>query len=247
MNLEGVFGVDMNLVFLFLNNYTMTAYQVQPPASSLQHLTSNHHMIEILISFSIATFALALSPGPDNIYVLTQSLTNGTKSGIATTAGLISGCIVHTTLLAFGVSAIITASEEIFYGIKILGACYLLYLAYKIFKSDATISLYDVAPRKSYFQLFKIGVVMNLLNPKVMIFFLAFFPGFIWNIEGNPIVQFYVLGLVFMIVSFITFSGIALLAGRISKFMLKEKNVGVFLKWLQIVVFVGIAVFVLLP
>ncbi|HPE82953.1 MAG TPA: LysE family translocator, partial [Aequorivita sp.] len=82
-------------------------------------------MIETLISFSIATLALAISPGPDNIYVLTQSLVNGTKSGIATTAGLISGCIVHTTLLAFGVSAIITASEEIFYGIKVLGAFYL--------------------------------------------------------------------------------------------------------------------------
>ena len=204
-------------------------------------------MIETLISFSIATLALAISPGPDNIYVLTQSLTNGTKSGIATTAGLISGCIVHTTLLAFGISAIITASEEIFYGIKVLGACYLLYLAYKIFRSDSNISLADNAPRKSYFQLFKIGMVMNLLNPKVMIFFLAFYPGFLWNSEGNTIVQFYVLGLIFMLVSFLTFSGIALLAGRISIFVLKGKRTSVFLKWLQIIVFVGIAGFVLLP
>ena len=85
-------------------------------------------MIEALISFSVATLALAISPGPDNVYVLTQSLVNGTKSGIATTAGLISGCIVHTTLLAFGISAIITASEELFYGIKVMGACYLIYL-----------------------------------------------------------------------------------------------------------------------
>ena len=204
-------------------------------------------MIETLISFSLATLALAISPGPDNIYVLTQSLTNGTKSGIATTAGLISGCIVHTTLLAFGISAIITASEEIFYGIKVLGACYLLYLAYKIFRSDSNISLADNAPRKSYFQLFKIGMVMNLLNPKVMIFFLAFYPGFLWNSEGNTIVQFYVLGLIFMLVSFLTFSGIALLAGRISIFVLKGKRTSVFLKWLQIIVFVGIAGFVLLP
>ena len=98
-------------------------------------------MIETLVSFSIATFALAISPGPDNIYVLTQSLANGTKSGIATTAGLISGCIVHTTLLAFGISAIIMASEELFYAIKVFGACYLLYLAYKVYKSDEHISL----------------------------------------------------------------------------------------------------------
>ena len=202
-------------------------------------------MLETLISFSIATLALALSPGPDNIYVLTQSLANGTKSGIATTAGLISGCIVHTTLLAFGVSAILIASEEIFYGIKVLGACYLLYLAYMVYKSDSNISLTENAPKKSYFQLFKIGVVMNLVNPKVMIFFLAFFPGFLWDKEGNTIIQFYTLGIIFMILSFITFSGIALLAGRISNFVLKGKGVGVFLKWLQILVFVGIAVYIL--
>lgn len=202
-------------------------------------------MIESLISFSIATLALAISPGPDNIYVLTQSLVNGTKSGIATTAGLISGCIVHTTLLAFGISAIIMASEELFYGIKVLGACYLLYLAYQVYRSDEHISLSKNAPKKSYLQLFKTGVIMNLVNPKVMIFFLAFFPGFLWNNDGNTVSQFYVLGVTFMIISFLVFSSIALLSGRISEFILKRRGVDVFLKWLQIVVFVGIAVYII--
>lgn len=202
-------------------------------------------MLETLISFTIATLALAISPGPDNIYVLTQSLVNGTKSGIATTAGLISGCIVHTTLLAFGVSAIITASEEIFYGIKVLGACYLLYLAFKVYRSDENISLPENAPKKSYWKLYKTGVIMNLVNPKVMIFFLAFFPGFLWDSAGNTILQFYILGITFMLVSFLTFSTIALLAGRISAFILKRKGVEVFLKWLQILVFVGIAIFII--
>lgn len=201
-------------------------------------------MLETLLSFSIATLALALSPGPDNIYVLTQSLANGTKSGIATTAGLISGCIVHTTLLAFGISAILIASEEIFYGIKVLGACYLLYLAFKVYKSDSSISINQNAPKKSYFELFKIGVVMNLVNPKVMIFFLALFPGFLWDLEGNTVVQIYILGIVFMIVSFFTFSAVALLAGKISNLVLRKKSVEVFLKWLQILVFVGIAVYI---
>ncbi|MCZ4318595.1 LysE family translocator [Aequorivita viscosa] len=204
-------------------------------------------MIETLISFSVATLALAISPGPDNIYVLTQSLVNGTKRGIATTAGLISGCIVHTTLLAFGISAIITASDKIFYGIKVLGACYLLYLAYSVYKSDEHIHLSENAPKKSYVQLFKTGVIMNLVNPKVMIFFLAFFPGFLWDKEGNTILQFYVLGITFMLVSFITFSSIAMAAGKISSLLLKWKNMGVVLKWLQILVFVGIAVFILIP
>lgn len=204
-------------------------------------------MIDALILFSIATLGLALSPGPDNIYVLTQSLVNGTKSGIATTAGLISGCIVHTTLLAFGISAIITASEEIFYGIKVLGACYLLYLAFQVYKSDEHISLAANAPKKSYAQLFKTGVIMNLINPKVMIFFLAFFPGFLWDKQGNTVAQFYILGITFMIISFITFSIIAIAAGRISGLLTEWKSMGVVLKWVQIVVFVGIAVFILVP
>ena len=204
-------------------------------------------MIESLISFSLATLALAISPGPDNIYVLTQSLVNGTKSGIATTAGLISGCIVHTTLLAFGISAIITSSPEIFYGIKILGAIYLFYLAFTVYRSSSEIDFKENAPKKNYTQLFKTGVIMNLFNPKVMIFFLAFFPGFLWNTAEGTVSQFYILGITFMIVSFIAFSAIALLAGSISNYLLGHKKVGWYLKWLQIIVFVGIAVFILIP
>ncbi|WP_034261665.1 LysE family translocator [Altibacter lentus] len=204
-------------------------------------------MIEHLYLFMLATLALALSPGPDNIYVLTQSLTHGAKSGIATTAGLISGCIVHTSLLAFGVSALITASETLFYTIKILGALYLLYLAYKVFKSTPDVSYSSDAPKKSYGELFKIGVIMNLLNPKVMIFFLAFFPAFLWDPSENTVLQFYILGITFMVVSFLTFSTIALLAGSISRFLTKGRVVGVVLKWLQILVFVGIALYIVIP
>lgn len=202
-------------------------------------------MIESLVAFIGATVLLAISPGPDNIYVLTQSITNGVKSGLITTAGLISGCIVHTTLIAFGISAILVASPRIFLIIKICGALYLLFLAYKVYKSNGSIALSDRAPQKSYLNLFKQGVLMNILNPKVTIFFLAFFPAFLWEPSGNTIVQFYVLGIVFMIVSFLVFSSIAVLAGRISGYLKQQKQAGLFLKWLQIVVFVGIAVFIL--
>ncbi|HBR54955.1 MAG TPA: lysine transporter LysE [Flavobacteriaceae bacterium] len=205
-------------------------------------------MIETLLSFSLATVALALSPGPDNIYVLTQSLAHGSKSGIATTAGLISGCIVHTALLAFGISALITASEGLFIAIKIIGAAYLLYLAFKVFRADAAIQISEGnTQKKSPWNYFKTGVIMNLLNPKVMLFFIAFFPAFLWNPDSNTVYQFFVLGGVFMGVSFIIFSAIALLAGSISRFIKHHKGVGVLLKWLQIIVFVGIAVFILIP
>lgn len=204
-------------------------------------------MIEALISFAMATLALAISPGPDNIFVLTQSLANGSKSGIATTAGLISGCIVHTTLLAFGVSTLISSSEELFYILKVLGATYLIYLAYQVFRSSSSIDLRQKETKKSYWGFYKIGVIMNLTNPKVFIFFMAFFPVFLWNVEEGLILQFYVLGGVFMLISFLTFSSIALLAGKISQNLSRTANLHVFLKALQIAVFIGISVYILLP
>ena len=202
---------------------------------------------DIIISFIIATSALAFSPGPDNIYVLMQSVANGTKYGLATTAGLISGCIIHTTLLAFGVSLLIKESESLFFFIKLLGALYLLYLAYKVYKSSSAIHLSnDHIPKKSLLQLFKQGFIMNVLNPKVTIFFLAFFPGFLFSDTLSTVVQFYILGFVFMAVSLIIFSTIAILAGTIADYIKSHKNVGFVLKWLQIVVFIAIAILILI-
>ncbi len=195
----------------------------------------------------MATSVLALSPGPDNIYVLVQSITNGKSHGLATVCGLISGCIIHTTLLAFGVSAIIAANASVFFVIKLLGALYLIYLAYKVFKSNDQLNLdADSVPKKSLKDLFIQGFFMNVLNPKVTIFFLAFFPGFLFSETISNIIQFYVLGGIFMLVSFVIFSTIALLASQIKTFTLSHKNSGLVLKWLQIVVFIGISIFILL-
>lgn len=202
-------------------------------------------MIETLLSFVIATSILAISPGPDNIYVLTQSIVNGKKYGLATVFGLISGCIVHTTLLAFGVSAIIKESASIYSMIKLFGASYLLFLAYQVFKADATILLTNTVDKKTTIQLFKQGFIMNVLNPKVTIFFLAFFPGFLFSESLSKVLQFYILGGVFMLTSLIIFTTIAILAGQISNQIKANKNIGAFLKWLQIFVFIGIAIYIL--
>lgn len=203
-------------------------------------------MIETLLSFALATSILALSPGPDNIFVLTQSLVNGRKFGLATVFGLISGCLIHTTLLAFGVSAVIKESEKLFFAIKFFGAIYLLYLAYKVYNSDANIILSSKnVVKKTTSQLFKQGFIMNVLNPKVSIFFLAFFPGFLYSDDISTVIQFYVLGLLFMLVSLIIFSTIAFLAGSISDQIKRNKNIGIYLKWIQVLVFVVIAIFIL--
>ncbi|MGB0980851.1 MAG: LysE family translocator [Winogradskyella sp.] len=203
--------------------------------------------IEILVSFAFATSVLAISPGPDNIYVLVQSITNGTSYGFATVCGLITGCIIHTTLLAFGISAIIAANASLFFGIKLIGVLYLLYLAYKVYKADHQLQFnVDIVSKKSLKGLFVQGFFMNVLNPKVTIFFLAFFPGFLFSNTLSTITQFYILGGIFMAVSFIIFSAIALLASRIKVFSAAHQNFGLVLKWLQIFVFVGIAIFILL-
>ena len=203
-------------------------------------------MIEILLSFALATTALAISPGPDNMYVLTQSIVNGKKYGLATVYGLISGCIVHTTLLAFGVSIIIKESESLFFALKLFGAIYLIYLAYKVYKSDASIAFSeDNIAKKSTKKLFKQGFIMNVLNPKVSIFFLAFFPGFLFSDSLSTVIQFYVLGFIFMFVSLLIFSTIAILAGKISTYIKSHKIIGLYLKWTQIIVFVAIAIFIL--
>jgi len=203
--------------------------------------------IEILIGFITATTLLALTPGPDNIYVLMQSIVNGRKYGIATVLGLMTGCLIHTSVVAFGASTILKQNPKLFFIIKLFGALYLVYLAYKVFKSSGNIELgNDAVPKKSVFQLFKQGFIMNVLNPKVTLFFLALFPGFLFSNTMNEVVQFYILGLLFILVSFIIFSGIAILAGLISETIKKNKNVGMYMKWLQIIVFIGIAIYILI-
>ena len=203
--------------------------------------------MEILISFILAVSILAISPGPDNIFVLMQSVVHGKKYGLATITGLMTGCIVHTTFVAIGISAIIKENNTIFLGIKILGAVYLLYLAYKVITGGSEISMStEKIDKKTPFQLFKIGFIMNVLNPKVTLFFLALFPGFLFS-EILPIsLQFYTLGALFILVSFVVFSLIAILGGTISEKIKTSKNIGVWLQWMQVFVFIGIAVFILI-
>lgn len=202
---------------------------------------------DLLLTFIGATAVLAISPGPDNIYVLVQSIVNGRQAGMATVSGLISGCIVHTSLLAFGVSAIIKSNDYVYLGIRIFGAAYLLYLAYKVWRADATIEFNsNIKQQHSLKQLFGQGFLMNVLNPKVTIFFLAFFPAFLFSNTLSSELQFFVLGGLFMITSFLIFSAIAFFAGSIKAYTLNNPKIGVAFKWLQIIVFVGIAVFIFL-
>ena len=204
-------------------------------------------MFEILFSFAIATFILAISPGPDNLFVLTQSVVNGKKFGLATVLGLMTGCLLHTSFVAFGVSAIIEENESIFLMIKLFGVSYLLYLAFKVYQANANIVLSDaVKKNETVFKMYKKGLLMNVLNPKVTTFFIAFFPQFLFSESVSTVLQFYILGAIFIVISFLVFSTIAVLAGTISNYLTTSSNIGTYLKWGQIILFVLISIMILL-
>ena len=184
-------------------------------------------------------------PGPDIIYVWVQSVSHGKKYGIVTSLGLVTGIIIHTTLVAFGVSAIIQQSANLFFIIKLLGAMYLLYLALQTYRLPATILTASPSQKQQLTVLFKQGFIMNVLNPKVSIFFLAFFPGFLYSNTQNTIVQFYVLGFLFMLQALVVFSTVSILSGSFSRFLKTHPTFHIKVKWLKIIVFVGIAIFIL--
>ena len=203
-------------------------------------------MLEQLLPFLTASILLTLSPGPDIIYVLVQGMTNGKKHGIVTALGLVTGIIIHTSLVAFGVSAVIRESPSLFFAIKVFGAIYLFYLAYKVYSGGDNIEIESAGGnKKGLLSLYKRGLLMNVLNPKVAIFFLAFFPGFLWEPEANTLLQFYILGFLFMLQALLIFSLIAILSGQIFGYIKTHAGAGVIFKWVQVVVFLGIGIFIL--
>lgn len=181
--------------------------------------------INLLISFIGASLLLAVMPGPDNIFVLTESLTKGSKHGLAVSLGLASGVLVHTLAAATGVSIIIQQSAIAFSVIKYIGAAYLLYLAYKAIKEKRPVfSPGKVESTDFHFgKLYRKGFLMNVLNPKVALFFVAFFPQFVSKNGFNPIWQMLILGGLFIVCTILIFGGVAMLSGRLSQFMNSDK------------------------
>ncbi|HOO70271.1 MAG TPA: LysE family translocator [Spirochaetota bacterium] len=175
-----------------------------------------------LIMFMTASLLLALAPGPDNIFVLTQSIVNGRSAGMKIILGLCSGLVFHTTIVALGVSAIFQTSLIAFNILKYLGVAYLLYLSWKAFRaSSGTITITERTALTSW-QLYRRGVIMNITNPKVSIFFMAFLPQFTHSSNGPIIVQLIILGLLFILATIVVFSAISQLAGIIGSWILRS-------------------------
>lgn len=196
-----------------------------------------------MIYFLTASILLTLAPGPDILYLLTKSLSDGAKSGIILACGLVSGIVFHTTLVMVGVAALIKSSATALLLLKIFGAAYLLFLAFGAFKSARAgkkLSLSKSGAKSSLAALYKRGVLMNVLNPKVLLFFLAFLPQFV-DLNGSSL-QILFLGVVFAAQALIIFSIIALCAGRVRNLILRKKNIGQILNFVEAAVLTLIAV-----
>jgi len=197
--------------------------------------------IEELAVFTFASIALAFAPGPDNIFVLMQSALYGSFRGILVTLGLCTGLLVHTAAVALGVAALLQASPTAFNTLKFVGAAYLLYLAYRSFRAGgADFNRPQAIP--SSFQLYRRGVILNVTNPKVAIFFLAFLPQFAQPEDGSMLVQMLFLGAVFMLVTLCVFGGIALAAGKIGTWLRSSQAAQVRMNRFAGVVFVLLAI-----
>lgn len=200
--------------------------------------------LEVIISFFLTSLALTIAPGPDIMYVLSTSLTKGKSYGIATAIGLSSGLLFHTALLAFGVSTLIVSIPWLFVAIKIFGTLYLLRIIYQLYKEPVTPITVNKIPnsKKNVFEQVQQGLIMNVLNPKIMLFFLSLFPTFLHPEWDNLKFQIFTLGSIFMLQALLVFSSMAVLSGYVSRFLLKNDYLRAYLNYFQIAVFIAIIV-----
>ena len=194
--------------------------------------------IEILLAFISASVILCFVPGPDNIFVLTQSAIRGWRVGLFTTLGLCSGLVAHTILVALGVAVIFQTSPLAFQGLKIVGACYLVFLAFKSIRIE---NLDLNSTRKPIDSYYITGVVMNLTNPKVAIFFLVFLPQFVAAGSANVSMQMLFLGFVFILCALCVFSFIAYLSSFLKPVLNNSPAIAKYLNIVAAIVYVALA------
>ncbi|MBI9075000.1 MAG: LysE family translocator [Desulfatibacillum sp.] len=197
--------------------------------------------LETLIPFFAASLLLGIAPGPDNIFVLTQSALHGKKAGIIVMLGLCTGLVAHTTAVALGVAVIFHTSAVAFSMLKFIGAGYLVYLAWQAFKASAEIIRNALPEKFSLRKLYLRGILMNITNPKVSLFFLAFLPQFADPSRGPVSIQIFLLGGVFILATLLVFGGIALLSGSIGQVLTRSVRFNKILNKVAGTVFLGLA------
>ena len=203
--------------------------------------------LETLLAFFGVSVLLALTPGPDNLFVLVQSAQRGWRAGMAVVLGLFAGLVVHTAAVALGLAAVFAASKLAFTVLKFCGAAYLAWLAWQALRAPAVLAVgagtsgaSAVAP--SALRMVGRGMVMNLTNPKVLIFFLAFLPQFADPARGSVALQLMVLGGVFMFATLLVFDAIACFSGAFGVLLQRSARAQRWLNRVAGLVFLGLAV-----
>ncbi|WP_322010657.1 LysE family translocator [Paraburkholderia sp. J12] len=199
--------------------------------------------------FCVAVFLLNVTPGPDTAYIVGRSVAQGRSAGLVSALGISAGCCVHALACAFGLTALLAASATAFTVVKFVGAIYLVYLGTRLIFSKAeapaqapeTATARTAAPRPLR-QLFLQGFWTNVLNPKVVLFFVSFFPQFVSAESGHKALAFLALGVVFLLMSTVWNSFVAWVAGSVTRRFSGKPGVK---KWLDRTVgtaFVGLGV-----
>lgn len=197
---------------------------------------------ELLLLFFTTSILLGLAPGPDNLFVMAQSAQHGRKAGLLVTIGLCTGLLVHTSAVAFGLAAIFQASAVAFTVLKFVGAAYLLYLAWQAFRSSASDEGAALVGSVNVRRLYVRGIIMNVTNPKVSIFFLAFLPQFTDPTQGPIAPQVLLLGGLFIVATILVFGSISVLAGTMGSRFRRSAGAQKALNWIAGSIFAGLAV-----
>ena len=194
-----------------------------------------------VLYFLGASMALTIAPGPDNIFVMTQGIARGRKAAIVTALGMCSGISIHTTAAAFGISAVFYSSAVAFTVVKWAGAAYLLFLAYRTLKERSAVRLAAADDRPAA-ALFRRGFIMNVLNPKVALFFLAFLPQFVTPDTPHFPLRMLLLGAIFMAQAVVIFTLIGYFSGTIGTFILARPRLAQRFDWLTAGVFASLGI-----
>lgn len=212
--------------------------------------------LSILITFTISAYILAISPGPDNIFVLTQSIQHGYKKALWVILGLCLGLSVQTLCVVFGVTAIILTIPALMLVLQIAGAAYLCFLAYKSIKYARCVDLslsqdlnsnpseQKLQVKKDNLKMLRRGFIMNITNPKVQLFFLAFFPQFLpKNLpEQEMMFSMFIMGMIMVSATILVFGAIAYFAGSLrEKFQSERFNM--ILNYSAATIFIALAIY----
>lgn len=200
--------------------------------------------IQQILIFAIAALVLVISPGPNMIYIISRSITQGKKAGLISLAGVMCGFLFHIILVSFGLTAILFAVPFAYTALKTAGVVYLLYLAYQAIKPN-TKSPFELPAEGAVYdrpaKLFRIGLLTNVLNPKVAFFYLSFFPQFIKPAYGSILLQSIQLGVTQIIVSFCVNFMIVFTAARVALYFAKKPIWIKAQKWFMASVLTGLA------